>query len=106
VKRGDVYWCDLEKTRPVVVLTRDALIPHLSNITVAPLTSRVRDISSQVTLETFDGVPERCAISLDNIQSVPKAALVQYITSLNRTRMREIQRAAIFALELGLFEEH
>jgi mRNA interferase MazF len=105
VKRGDVYWCDLEKKRPVVILTRNALIPHLSSLTVAPLTTRIRGIASQVTLETFDGVPERCAIGVDNVQTVPKDSLEGFITSLNRTRLRELQRAAVFALELDVFDD-
>ncbi|AZI42643.1 hypothetical protein EHF33_07680 [Deinococcus psychrotolerans] len=43
-RRGDICWCDLDERRPVVILTRDALIAHLSNVTVAPLTTRVRSI--------------------------------------------------------------
>ena len=102
-QRGDVCWCDLEKTRPVVIVTRDALIAHLNNVTVAPLTTRIRGIASQVVLETFDGVSERSAISLDNLQTVPKSALGMLITSLSKTRLRELQRAATFALELDAF---
>jgi mRNA interferase MazF len=106
VKRGDIYWCDdLDKKRPVVILTRDALIPHLSNLSVALLTTRVRGISSQVILETFDGIVERSAISLDNIQTIPKESLNGFVVSLSRTRLREIQRAVTFALELDLFDE-
>jgi mRNA interferase MazF len=105
VKRGDIYWCDFDKKRPVVILTRDGLIPYLSNLSVAPLTTRVRGIRSQVVLETFDGVTQRCAVSLDNIQTVPKDSLDGLIVSLNRTRLRELQHAAIFALELDLIDE-
>jgi mRNA interferase MazF len=105
VKRGDVYWCNLDKKRLVVILTRDALIPHLSNVSVAPLSTRIRGIRSQVILETFDGVSERSAISLDNIQTVPKDSLEGLIISLTRTRLRELQRAVIFALELDVFDE-
>jgi mRNA interferase MazF len=105
VKRGDIYWCDLDKKRPVVILTRDALIPHLSNLSVAPLTTRVRGISSQVILETFDGISERSAITMDNIQTIPKESLNGFVASLSRTRLREIQRAVTFALELDLFDE-
>jgi mRNA interferase MazF len=105
VKRGDIYWCDLDKKRPVVILTRDGLIPHLSNLSVAPLTTRARGISSQVILETFDGIAERSAISLDNIQTIPKESLNGFVVSLSRTRLRELQRAVTFALELDLFDE-
>lgn len=104
-RRGDICWCELDKRRPVVLLTRDALIPHLSNVTVAPLTTRVRGIASQVVLDPFDGVPERCAISLDNIQTVSKVDLGDFISSLSSFKLGEMQRAAIFALEMDAFGE-
>ncbi len=102
-QRGDVCWCDLEKERPVVIITRNELIPHLQNLTVAPLTTRVRGIASQVILETFDGVLERSAITLDNLQTVPKQSLGAFITDLNQTRLHEMQQATVFALGLDLF---
>lgn len=105
-RRGDICWCDLDKRRPVVLLTRDALIPHLGNVTVAPLTTRIRAIASQVILEPFDGVPERCAVSLDNIQTVPKESLGELISSLSAFRLQEVQRATVFALELDTFSQH
>jgi mRNA interferase MazF len=103
LKRGDVYWCELEppdKNRPVVILTRDSSLPYLNSVTVAPLTTRIRSIPTQVLLEEFDGVPERCAISLDNLQTVPKESLGDHITSLFGVRLREINRAIRFALHL------
>ena len=86
-RRGDVYWCELDKRRPVVILTRDALITHLNSVTVAPLTTRVRGIASQVVLEPFEGVPERCAVSLDNLQTVYKEDLSEYVSSLSTFRL-------------------
>lgn len=105
IRRGDIYWCALDKSRPVVILTRDALIAHLHSVTVAPLTTRVRGIASQVVLETFDGVPERSAVSLDNIQTVYREDLGEFITSLSTFRLKELERAALFALELDRFGE-
>lgn len=102
-RRGDICWCGLDKRRPVVILTRDALILHLNNVSVAPLTTRIRAIASQVILEPFDGVPERCTISLDNIQTVPKESLGELISSLSSFRLQEVQRAALFALGLDSF---
>jgi mRNA interferase MazF len=103
LKRGDVYWCELEptdKNRPVVILTRNSSIPYLTSVTVAPLTTRIRDIATQVVLEDVDGVPERCAISLDNLQTVPKSSLGDFVTSLFNIRLQELNRAIGFALEL------
>ena len=72
---------------------------------MAPLTTRVRGIASQVVLKTFDGVPERSAISLDNIQTVYKEDLGEFITSLSTFRPKELERAALFALEVDKFGE-
>lgn len=58
-----------------------------------------------MVLETFDGVPERSAISLDNIQTVYKQDLGEFITSLSTFRLKELERAALFALELDKFGE-
>lgn len=58
-----------------------------------------------MVLETFDGVPERSAISLDNIQTVYKQDLGEFITSLSTFRLKELERAALFALELDQFGE-
>ncbi len=88
----------------MVILTRDELIPHLQNVSVAPLTTRVRGIASQVILEEFDGVAARCAISLDNVQTVPKDSLGELITDLTRVRLRQVQEAAVFALGLDAFD--
>jgi mRNA-degrading endonuclease toxin of MazEF toxin-antitoxin module len=60
VKRGDVYWCDLEKKRSVVILTRNALIPHLSSLTVALLTTRIRGVAGDTTLVNAARKPRRC----------------------------------------------
>lgn len=87
-----------------MILTRDELIPHLQNLTVAPITTRVRGIDSQVVLETFDGLTERSAISLDNIQTVPKDSLGALITDLTRVQLRQLQQAVVFALGLDAFE--
>lgn len=60
-RRGDICRCNLGERRPVVILTRDALIAHLSNVTVAPLTTCVRSSPSQVILKPLGSMTERCA---------------------------------------------
>lgn len=101
MKQGDVYWCELpppDKRRPVLILTRNSAISFLTGITVAPLTTRVRDIPTEVVLapET-DGVPIECAVNLDNLQTVQKASLNDYLTTLSSVRMREVMAAIEFA---------
>lgn len=71
MNQGDVYWYALrspDKRRPVLILTRDSAISYLSGITVAPITSTIRGIASEVHLTTDDGLYTDCAANLDNIR--------------------------------------
>jgi len=105
MKCGDVRWYRFDKpdkSRPVVVLTRDAIIPHLSEVTVAPVTSAVRDIPSEVLLDTADGMPDACAVNCDHVQTVAKARIGSCIASLHPSRMREVRAAIAFALALDV----
>jgi mRNA interferase MazF len=102
VKQGDVYWYTFrapDKRRPVLLLTRDSAIPLLTGVTVAPLTTVVRDIPSEVILTPEDdGVPEICVVNTDNIQTIQKENLGTFITSLSPARMREVFEAIAFSL--------
>lgn len=79
--------------RPVLVLTRSDAIPKLQWVTVAPLTGTVRGIATEVSLAPEDGVPRRCAVTLDNIATVEKNLLVQRIAALSAERMGEVWQA-------------
>ncbi len=64
VKQGDVYWYTFrapDKRRPVLILTRDSAIPYLNGLTVAPITTHIRDIPTEVVLTPADGMPADCA---------------------------------------------
>ena len=87
-----------DKQRPVVVLTRDSAISYLSAITVAPVTSTIRGVPSEVLLTEDDGMKERCAINLHNVVTVSKAHIGRRVAMLNSERMREICSALGFAL--------
>ena len=103
MKRGEVRWYRFgppDKNRPVVVLTRDSILPHLGEVTVAPVTTTIRDIPSEVWLDKVDGMPKACAVNCDHLQTVAKAKIGALITSLSRTRMQEIRNAVAFALAL------
>jgi mRNA interferase MazF len=95
VARGEVAWLELEQEgrRPVVVLTRDEAIPQLRNIVVALVTRTVRGIDTEVELGPADGMPIECAVSLDNVRTVPRALLTEPITRLDAARMDAICRA-------------
>src|SRR4029079_3038207 len=78
--RGELWWCELPVAgrRPVVVLSRDVAIPRLRRTLVAPCTSTIRSLASEVVLESADDpVPQRCAVNLDSVESVSVAVLVE-----------------------------
>lgn len=101
IKQGDIYWATFrapDKRRPVVVLTRNSAIRHLSSITVAPITTTIRHIGSRVLLTLEDGLPEVCEVNLDAIQTIPQEKIERYITRLSDKRMVEICGAIAYAL--------
>jgi len=101
VRRGEVRWYRFtapDKRRPVVVLSRDSVLEYLGEVTVAPVTSAIREIPSEVLLTSKDGLPRDCAVNLDHVQTVSKSKLGALITTLGTERMREIRAALMFAL--------
>jgi len=101
MRRGEIRWYRFrapDKRRPVLILTRDSIIDRLDEVTVAPITSTVRDIPSEVVLGTRDGMPRDCAVNLDHVQTVAKARVAGLITSLRPARFAEVRDALLFAL--------
>lgn len=70
-----IHTAQLDKTRPVVILTRELVRPHLARVTVAPITTTVRGLSSEVPVGPANGLDHACVVSCDNIVTVPKSAL-------------------------------
>jgi mRNA interferase MazF len=100
--RGEVWWCDLPQIgrRPVVVLSRDVAIPRLRRALVAPCTTTIRSLASEVALEPGeDPVPRRCVANLDSVESVSIAVLVDRIGRLSDQRMREVCHALEVAVD-------
>jgi mRNA interferase MazF len=101
MRRGEIRWCTFaapDKRRPVLILTRNSAIPLLNALTVAPLTTTMRSIPTEVFLSRSDGVLTDCAVNLDYLQTVPKAQLGALIASLPHDRIIEVQAAVQFAL--------
>ena len=101
MKRGEVRWYRFsrpDKKRPVLLLTRDSALEFLGEVTIAPVTSTIRAIPSEVVLTAEDGIPRDCAINLDHVQTVSKAKLGGVITVLGAKRMSEVRSALLFAL--------
>ena len=100
--RGELWWCEPPEIgrRPVVVLSRNAAIPRLRRALVAPCTTTIRGLPSEVVLEPGDDpIARRCAVNLDSIESVSTAVLVERIGSLSGMRMREICQALEVAVD-------
>lgn len=74
---GDVWWADLDKVRPVVVLTRRRVAPRLTRLLVAPVTTTVRGLATEVSLGEAEGLRATCVANLDNTQLVPADRLLR-----------------------------
>ena len=102
--RGEVWWCEPPDIgrRPVVVLSRDAAIPRLRRVLIAPCTTTIRGLTSEVVLEPDDDpVPLRSAVNLDSVESVSIAVLVERLGRLSGTRMRQVCAALEVAVDCG-----
>jgi mRNA interferase MazF len=100
VIRGEVWWFEPpdDKTRPVVVLSRDVIAQRASKITIAFVTSVARRTVTEVALDTDDGMPRPCVVSLTNIETVYRGYLTRHITTLRPDRMAEICEALKIAV--------
>lgn len=100
--RGELWWCepmDIGR-RPVVVLSRDVAIPRLRRALIAPCTTNIRGLRSEVLLEPDDDpVPRRSAVNLDSVESVSVGVLVERLGRLSDARMREICLALEVAVD-------
>ena len=101
-RRGELWWCEPPEIgrRPVVVLSRDAAIPRLRRTLVAPCTTTIRGLPSEVILEPGkDPVHLRSAVNLDSVESVSVAVLVERMGVLSGARMSEICAALSVATD-------
>jgi mRNA interferase MazF len=90
---GDVWWAGLGKIRPVVVLTRRRIAPRLGRVLVAPVTTTVRGISTEVPLGPAEGLKSGCVANLDNVQLVPVSTLIRRAGTVAPSRWPEFCRA-------------
>ena len=103
MKHGEIRWYKFvnpDKKRPVLILSRDSVMEYLGEVTVAPITSTVRDIPSEVFLTKADGMLRDCAVNCDHLQTVLIKKIGALITSLPPTKMVDVGRAIRFALDI------
>jgi len=101
VNQGDVYWYTFrepDKRRPVLILTRTSAITFLTALTIAPITTTIRGIPTEVVLTEADGLFATCAVNTDYLQTIPKAKFGGFITHLKPEHMRAVRQAIQFAL--------
>lgn len=101
MKRGEVRWYRFappDKRRPVLILTRNSAIEVLGEVTVAPITSTIRNIPTEVVLMPRDGMACDCAVNLDHIQTVSRGKIGAVITSLTAAQMAQVREGLLFAL--------
>ena len=95
-----IHTARLDKTRPVVVLTRELVRPYLTRVTVAPITSTVRGLSTEVPVGPGNGLGHDCVISCDNIVTIPTGALGPQIGYLLPGQESDLMTAIRSALDL------
>ena len=103
MKRGEIRWYKFQspdKKRPALILTRDSILAYLGEVTIAPVTTIIRDISSEVFLSKDDGMPRDCVINFDHIQTVSKGKIGSLITTISSEKRKQVREAIIFALHL------
>jgi mRNA interferase MazF len=101
ISRGDIrlyQFAPPDKKRPVVVLTRDSAIGYLSSVTVAPITSTIRSVPTEVALNEEDGMKGPCAVNLHNVVTISQQRLGKRVARLGTSRMSEICSALSFSL--------
>lgn len=103
MKRGEVWWADLPPpvgSRPVVILTRDAVLQSIGAIVVALVTRTVRQLPIEVVLGRRQGLPVRCVANLDNILTVPRQRLKRLMGACDTAKIDELNQAIKAALDV------
>jgi len=103
MKHGEIRWYKFikpDKKRPVLILTRDSVLEYLAEVTIAPITTTVRNIPSEVFLSKDDGMQRDCAVNCDHLQTVSKGKIRSLITVLPPAKMVDVGRAIRFALDI------
>jgi len=103
MRRGEIWWAQLAgpaSRRPVLLLTRNAAYAVRASVTIAPLTTTIRDIPVEVRLGPQQGLPRQCVVNLDEVQTIRKERLIRVLTTLSPEVMVQVDQALKFALGL------
>ncbi len=103
MERGEVWWAKLPdpvKTRPVLILSRTKVVEIREYVTIAEITSTIRNIPSEVSLGSEDDLPKKCVVNLDVINTIPKKLLFSRVTKLKNDKLNDVEKALKFALAI------
>lgn len=95
-----IHIATLDKARPVLILTRELVRPHLNTVTVVPITTTIRGLSTEVELSTANGLEERCVAACDHITTIPVKALGPQVGQLNEAQEPKLTSAIRLAFDL------
>ncbi len=104
MRRNEVWWAELPSpvgSRPVVLLTRDAVIDSIDSIVVALVTRTVRELPTEVKVGRQEGLPRPCVVNLDNILTIPKARLTRQLGALSQDKVEQLNQAIKTALDVS-----
>ena len=100
MKRGEVWWANIDKRRPVVLVSRDEAYEVRSLVIAAPATTTVRGYAVEVKVGRREGLPRECVINCDWLVTIPKEDLVKRAGALAAPKLRQLDAALRFALGL------
>ena len=103
MQRGEVWWAELEPPsgrRPVLLLTRNSAYRLRTSVTIATITRTIRSIAVEVPLGPEDGMPSKCVVNLDDINTISKSMLTERVTMLSLEKLAAVTKAIVFALDL------
>ena len=103
MRRGEIWWAELPAPagrRPVVLLSRNEAYAVRELVTVAPVTTRIRRIPTEVPLGLAEGLPKACVVNLDTITTIPRQTLTAAIGPLSLEKLTAVERSLMFALGL------
>lgn len=101
LSRGEIWYYHFskpDKKRPVLILTRNSIIPYLNEVTIAPITTVIRGIPTEVRMGSTEGLAKESAVNLDHLQTVAKSQLKTFVGSASEEKMGEVMTALLFAL--------
>ena len=100
MRRGELWWAQVDKRRPVVLLSRDEAYAVRQLVIIAPVSTQVRGFAAEVRVGKSEGLHKSCVINVDALTSLPKRALVERIASLSGKKLRQLDDALKFVLGL------